>query len=96
MKTQGQDNKKAPKRPDCRSCSRWKEIRQKVRTSELVTKVIEGVEDRLKDKEMKATIGDYIRLLQLEKELDQELDNSSAKEIKVTWVEPNGTSASEK
>jgi len=39
--------------------------------------------------EMKATMGDYIRLVQLHKELDDE----SPKEIKVTWVEPAGDKA---
>ena len=36
---------------------------------------------------MKATLGDYIRLVQLQKELDDE----EPKEIKVTWVEPEKT-----
>ena len=35
----------------------------------------------------KATLGDYIRLVQLHKELDDE----SPKEIRVTWVEPAET-----
>jgi len=38
----------------------------------------------MKGDKMKATLGDYIRLVQLHKELDDE----SPKEIRVTWVEP--------
>ncbi len=38
----------------------------------------------LNDEDVKATIGDFIKLLQLQKELQDE----DAKEIKVTWVEP--------
>ena len=33
---------------------------------------------------MKATLGDYIRLVQLQQELEQE----EPKDIQVTWVEP--------
>jgi hypothetical protein len=37
-------------------------------------------------------MGDYLKLLQIEKELEQE----ETKEIKVTWVEPSVTADSEK
>jgi len=36
---------------------------------------------------MKATLGDYIRLVQLRKELEDE----EPREIRVTWVEPEKT-----
>ena len=42
------------------------------------------IETKMKGDQMKATLGDYIRLVQLHKELDDE----SPKEIRVTWVEP--------
>ena len=42
------------------------------------------IETKMKGDKMKATLGDYIRLVQLHKELDDE----SPKEIRVTWVEP--------
>jgi hypothetical protein len=42
------------------------------------------IETKMKGNQMKATLGDYIRLVQLHKELDDE----SPKEIRVTWVEP--------
>jgi hypothetical protein len=41
-------------------------------------------EKTLQDKGVKLTVAEYIRLLQLRKELDVE----EPKEIKVTWVEP--------
>lgn len=50
----------------------------------LVEKVIENLEKRLENDELKATVSDLIRLVQLEKELNEE----QPKEIKVTWVEP--------
>jgi hypothetical protein len=52
--------------------------------AELVSKVIERIEEKLESGEMKPTVGDFIRLLQLEKELTEE----QPREIKVSWVEP--------
>jgi len=40
---------------------------------------------KLSGQEMKATLGDYIKLVQLQKELDEEQQPT---EIRVTWVEP--------
>ena len=47
-------------------------------------KVIQNIEEKLKSDQLKPTVGDLIRLLQLEKELEEE----QPKEIKVLWVEP--------
>jgi hypothetical protein len=49
-----------------------------------VTKVIRKIEKKLEADELKPTVGDYIRLLQLERELEDE----QPREIKVSWVEP--------
>ena len=49
------------------------------------------IEEKMTGNQMKATLGDYIRLVQLHKELDDE----SPKEIRVTWVEPAERSAKE-
>ena len=51
----------------------------------VVKKLLKNVEKQLSGKEVKATLGDYIKLVQLQKELDEE---QQPKEIKVTWVEP--------
>ncbi len=62
--------------------------------AKLVGKVIARIEEKLDSEELKPSVGDFIRLLQLEKELEEE---EQPKEIKVTWVERDGTdSASEK
>jgi hypothetical protein len=53
----------------------------------VVQKLLKNVEKKLSGKEAKATLGDYIKLVQLQKELDEE----QPKEIKVTWVEPDET-----
>ena len=60
----------------------------------LVEKAIESIEEKLGSEQMKGSVGDLIRLLQLKKELQAE---QQPKEIKVTWVEPSEKeSASEK
>lgn len=56
--------------------------------AEVIKGVLEKIEKEMGGDKMKATMGDYIRLVQLHKELDEE----SPKEIKVTWVEPKSGS----
>lgn len=53
--------------------------------AELVKEVILKIEQKLDRNELKPTVGDFIRLLQLEKELEEE----QPKEIKISWVEPD-------
>ena len=64
----------------------------RVRMSDLLEKAILGFEGRFAAKEFKPTVGDYLKLLQMEIELEQE----EIREIKVTWVEPPVTSESAK
>ena len=59
----------------------------RVRISDLLDKAIVGIEDRINAKDFKPTMADYLKLLQMEIELEQE----EVKEIKVTWVEPMTT-----
>lgn len=51
----------------------------------LVNKLLTSFEERLARNELKATLGDFIRLLQLQKELQEE----QPREVKVQWVEPS-------
>jgi hypothetical protein len=60
----------------------------KVGRAQVIKSVLEKMEKQMTEDGMKATMGDYIRLVQLHKELDEE----SPKEIKVTWVEPKSGS----
>jgi len=64
----------------------------RIRISDLLDKAIAGIEDRFKSTDFKPTMGDYLKLLQMEIELEQE----EVREIKVTWVEPPVTSDSAK
>ncbi len=45
--------------------------------------ILRNVETKLLGKEVRATLGDYIRLVQLQKAITE-----PKTEIKVTWVEP--------
>ncbi len=47
--------------------------------------LLQSVEAKLSDKEFKASVGDFVRLLQLRKEIEEE----RPREIVVRWVEPS-------
>ena len=49
-----------------------------------LSKAIDGFEKRIQEADFKMTVGDYLKLVQMEKENAQE----EPKEIIVTWVEP--------
>jgi hypothetical protein len=85
MKSKGE----APK--NCQGCSHWKEARQKLRINESIEKTIAEMEKRLRGGELKPTLGDYLKLLQIGKEFEDD----APKEIRVTWVEPEGRSGTE-
>ncbi len=77
--------KRARKAPaTCEGCERWNAVKRRIRITELLTQAMATLESRIKEKELKPTVGDYLKLLQMEQEFEQE----SPKEIKVTWVEP--------
>jgi hypothetical protein len=60
-------------------------IRRKRRQSKaaLIEKAINSIEEKLESNEVKATIGDFIRLLQLQKELQDD----QPREVRITWVD---------
>ena len=61
------------------------ERKQKKKTqAAVVEKLLKSVEKKLGGKDVKATLGDYIRLVQLQQELEEE----EPRDITVTWVEP--------
>jgi hypothetical protein len=55
-------------------------------TKERIHKLLTDIESRFESDSGKASVADYIRLLQLERELEEEDDGP--REIRVTWVEP--------
>ena len=59
------------------------DLLKKKTQAETVRKLREKVEEKLGGDEMKASLGDYIRLVQLQ----QELEEDEPRDIKVTWVD---------
>lgn len=53
----------------------------------LIDEILKRVEERLKGNDFKATVGDFIRLLEIRKALEEE----RPREITVRWVEPSET-----
>jgi hypothetical protein len=51
--------------------------------AEAVERILRNVEKKMSEEDVKATLGDYIRLIQLAKEMGEEPKS----EIKVTWIE---------
>lgn len=61
------------------------ERKQKKKTqAAVVKKLLKNVEKKLGGEDVKATLGDYIRLVQLQ----QELEEDEPRDITVSWVEP--------
>jgi len=61
--------------------------KKKTADAMVIANLLKKVEEKLSGDDMKATLGDYIRLIQLQKEMDED----EPREIKVTWVEPEET-----
>jgi hypothetical protein len=87
----GQASEKAPK--TCRECQNWGDVSEKVRVHELLERTIGKFETKISKKDYEPTVAEYVKLLQLEREIGQE---DEPKEIKVTWVGPTAMSESEK
>jgi hypothetical protein len=84
---------KTDRKPDCKQCGNWEAIREHVRVSELLDKAIASYDEKMRDKDFKPTIAEYLKLLQLERELDDEILDT---EVQVTWVGPKTASQEEK
>jgi hypothetical protein len=78
---------------NCRECPNWDEVRERVRVHELLEKAIKTFESKIQKADYEPTVAEYVKLLQLGREMGQE---DEPKEVKVTWVGPNETSESEK
>jgi len=85
-------NKTDPAMKSCRECSEWHAMKEKLRISELLLKAIKGFEKKLDAQDFKPSLAEYLKLLQMGKEMEEQ----EPKEIKVTWVDPETTSVSEK
>ena len=69
---------------ECKDCERWFEIREHARVSVLLKDAVEKYEEKLNDKGFKPSLAEFLKLLQLEKEIE---DETQGKETHVLWVE---------
>ena len=84
--------KKGQAPQSCRDCERWPEVKGRIRVGESLRKVLAKMEAEMSKEEFRTTMADYLKLVQLEKDFD----DNEAKEIRVTWVESTETSEPEK
>jgi hypothetical protein len=85
--------KTKPNPKPCEECEHHQDLTQKLKLSEVLTRAIAKFEERIAATDFSPSVGDYIKLVQMKKDLEEATDE--AKEIKVTWVEP-ATSDTEK
>ena len=68
----------------CRGCPRWDEVKSKMRIAELLGKAAKNFAGEKPQAEFKPTLAEYLKLVQLEREFEEE----ETREIQVKWVEP--------
>ena len=86
MASRRKKQEKAPQ--SCQECEHWSEVRNKLRVSTVLKSIITKMEAKLEEADFKPSLADFLRLVQLENETEEE----EPKEIKVTWVEPDKSS----
>jgi len=77
----------------CRACVHWREVKERVRLLELLESAIDKMQKALMEEGFKPTLGDYVKLVQMEKEIDDA--EGAVKEIKVTWIDPTDSDSEE-
>jgi hypothetical protein len=63
-------------------------VRDKIRIHELLERAILQFENKIQRQDYEPTVAEYVKLLQLDREIGQD---DEPKEIKVTWVGPKTT-----
>ena len=81
----GKTLEKAPK--SCEDCEHWTEVKNKLRVGTVLENVLKKMEEKLGTAEFKPSLADYLKLLQMEKEIGEE----GPREIRVTWVDPSSS-----
>src|SRR5258708_40009290 len=64
-----------------------KKTEERRATKERIHKLLTDIESRFESDSGKASVADYIRLLQLERDLEDEEDDDEPRESRVRWVE---------
>jgi NAD(P)H-nitrite reductase large subunit len=81
----GKTLEKAPK--SCEDCEHWTEVKKKLRVGTVLENVLKKMEEKLGTAEFKPSLADYLKLVQMEKEIGEE----GPREIRVTWVDPSSS-----
>jgi len=84
-KATAKDKQKFEPPASCRDCSNWPQVRERIRVGELLERIIADLEKQIQGESFKASTAEYLKLIQLQKEFDQD----EAKEITVTWINPS-------
>ena len=78
----------------CRKCPRWEEVKRMMGIAGILEKAVAKFESKLKAEGFQPTVGEYLKLVQIEQEYERELN--PPEEIRVTWVEPTTESSNSK
>ena len=89
-KSNGKETGEATPPKSCTECAHWAGVKKKLRVTNVLEKVITKMEANLETTDFKASLTDYLKLVQIEKEVGGE---EEPKEIKVTWVQPDAPNA---
>ncbi len=70
----------------CRKCTHWDQVDQRVRIRSVLTSMVEKLETRVVADDYKPTVGEFLKVLEAEKEMGWLSDR--AMELKVRWEDP--------
>ena len=77
----------------CRACIHSKSVKERGRLLELLESAIDKMQKALKEEGFKPSIGDYVKLVQMEKDIGEA--DGQVKEIIVTWVDATDSDSEE-
>lgn len=67
---------------DCRTCTHWDRVEQRMRVRELLTSMVDKLESRIEGDDFKASVGDFLKVLEIDKEMR---GPDEAGEMTVRW-----------
>jgi hypothetical protein len=71
---------------ECRNCPQWAEIKERARVAVLVNQAVNKYEQKLNANNFRPTIAEYLKLLQLEKEIEDGMEDG---ERSAEWTGSN-------
>ena len=74
----------------CKECSNWDEVGHQARVRSVLTTMVDKVEEKVTDEHFKPTVGDFLKVLEAERDLGR--GDQGPKELHVKWEEPEPNS----